>query len=227
MVFLWMIYSIIFIYMQGHRERLWNKILCNDHINDLDIIEILLFLIIPRKDTKQLAIELKKNTTSLTHLFSNIDQYTNNNQIIKLFKLMYLLINRVNREKVYNKTIGESFTDLITYLKFLLCEKYNEEFYVVFLDKKKQIKKIEHIFSGSEENIQIYPKQILRKCILYSISNIILVHNHPSHNPNPSNRDIEITNYIVKCAKILDINIVDHIIIGGNNFFSFKHNSLI
>ncbi|WP_303103743.1 JAB domain-containing protein [Megamonas funiformis] len=102
-----------------------------------------------------------------------------------------------------------------------------ENFIIVLLNAKNNIISIEDIFKGSIDTSIAEPKEIFREALKYPTSAIILAHNHPSGDTTPSIEDIYVTKRIVEAGKILGIRILDHIIIGDNNFFSLKQNGLI
>jgi len=114
---------------------------------------------------------------------------------------------------VYNLMIGD--------IKFLKKEK----FFTILLDTKHQIINVENISIGSLNSSIVHPREVFNLAVKKSAAAIILVHNHPSGNPNPSQEDLLITERLVDSGKILGINVIDHIIIGNNEYYSFKENS--
>lgn len=211
----------------GHRSRQITRLLNNDNVSDLDLIEILLFFAIPRKDTREIAVSLKHNTNGLIDLFSNIDKQATTTNIKSIFKLVYEITVRIQKERIIQQYITENYDDLLGYLKIILGEKRQEEFWGVFLNNKEQIIKIELLFSGSYKRVHVCQNEIFKRCILYGLYKIILVHNHPSKDPTPSTQDIQLTNNIIRGANLLEIVVIDHLVIGGNDYFSFKQNGLL
>ena len=114
--------------------------------------------------------------------------------------------------------------------KMLIPELYGlkkEYLICVFLDSRRNVLKYETISIGSLNSSIIHPREIFRAAIEESSAAIILVHNHPSGNPNPSNDDIEITKQIIEAGIIIGIDVLDHIIIGNNNYFSLKEKGFL
>lgn len=103
--------------------------------------------------------------------------------------------------------------------------KKQEEFWVLLLSPKNKIIKDEFVTKGVLDSAIIHPREIFRPAIKNSASKIILIHNHPSGDPNPSNEDLEITNQIIQIGKQIDINVLDHVIVGSKNYWSWIENS--
>ncbi len=102
-----------------------------------------------------------------------------------------------------------------------------EHLYAVFLDTKGRMLCNRVVFKGTVSYSLIHPREILRLALQYDASQIIIMHNHPSGNPDPSDQDIQITNQLVEAADLIGIPLMDHIIIGDNNYISFKERGLI
>lgn len=117
--------------------------------------------------------------------------------------------------------------EIISYFNSLFKDKKQEEFYVLYLDNKKKYLDIKFLFRGSINFSIVHPREIFKEAYLLSASFIICLHNHPSGDPSPSKQDIDITRKIKELGLIHDINLVDHIIIGNNSYFSFYENNLI
>lgn len=217
----------------GHRSRLIRKFLDNSsNFSKTEIIELILFIAIPRKDTKPLAKKLIKSyNNSLLDLFSsseekllNIDGIGSNT--ILMLRLIYKLSIELSVEKIQQKDILKSFTELIEYCRLQMSNKKSEELRVIFLNAKNYIIKDEILFNGTINSVSVHPREILKRCLDLGSTSIVLVHNHPSGDPAPSNEDIELTKNIFTILKQIDIILIDHIIISGNNFVSFKHNNI-
>ena len=113
------------------------------------------------------------------------------------------------------------------HLNYLFKNKNQEEFYCLYLDnKKKYIDKIK-LFTGSINISIVHPREIFKEAYLSSAAYIICIHNHPSGNVIPSKEDINVTNTLVKIGSMQGIPIIDHIIIGNNNYYSFYENNVL
>lgn len=138
-------------------------------------------------------------------------------QIIALFELN----KRHSISKHIDKPI-KSAKDVFNYLSPSLSVLKQEIFVVLLLDSKNKIIKNDTISKGTLNASLIHPREIFRSAIKESANSIILVHNHPSGDPAPSKEDEEITKRLFKAGELLDINVLDHIIIGKDSYYSFK-----
>lgn len=217
----------------GHRQRLKQRIINSaEHLADYELLELVLFFAIPRKDVKPLAKELMKKFGDFSSLLnSNKDQLlsvkgTNENLYIN-FIILRELINRTLKQKIINQNIISSWTLLIDYLKTAMGGLQLEQFRVLFLNKKNILLADEVLSQGTIDQATIYPREIVKRALFNEASAIILVHNHPSGVSKPSNTDIDLTNRIVATCASMNIVVHDHVIIAGNEYFSFKSNMLL
>ena len=102
-----------------------------------------------------------------------------------------------------------------------------EQFRILLLDTKNQVKKIDIISEGTLNASIVHPREVYKSAVLNSASCIMLVHNHPSGNPNPSREDVNITNRLVEAGDLMGITVLDHIVIANRNYYSFKENNLL
>ena len=130
-------------------------------------------------------------------------------------------IDNLNQIKIY------SSNSIYEYYQDKLKDKLQEYFYCVYLDTKNHIIKDKLLFIGTINESLIHPREIFKEAYLLSASGIICIHNHPSGNVNPSNNDIIMTKRLVEVGKILGIKVLDHIIIGKDNYYSFNDNDLV
>ena len=137
------------------------------------------------------------------------------------------LINRVLQDNVRNTNIISSWSALLEYLKFNMgCLKL-EQFRVLFLNKKNMLLADEVMATGTIDQTPVYPREIVKKALFHEAGAIILVHNHPSGNSNPSNSDIDLTTQIVNACNTINVSVHDHVIIGAGEYYSFKSNMLL
>ena len=137
------------------------------------------------------------------------------------------MLNRVFAERVENKNVISSWSPLLEYLKFNMgCLKI-EQFRVLFLNKKNVLIADEIMATGTIDQTPVYPREIVKKSLFHEAGALILVHNHPSGNPKPSNADIDLTTQIISACKTINVTVHDHVIIGGNEYYSFKSNMLL
>ncbi|NWF51904.1 MAG: DNA repair protein RadC [Nitrospirae bacterium] len=121
----------------------------------------------------------------------------------------------------------KSHQDVIKAVKQKLQDKKKEHFLILSLDTRNNLKKISTVSKGTLDANLVHPREVFKEAIQSLASSIILVHNHPSGNPEPSEADIEITKRIQETGRIVGIDVLDHIIIADNNSFSFKEKGII
>lgn len=230
-------------FLAGHRKRLKDRYL-NSGINSLanyEILELLLTYSIPRKDVKNIAKELINKFSSINNILNaDIEDLRKSNLItdnsIILFKLIKDIIIKYFEDSITEyislsspeqvNDYLKSNKDLIYYLKSKLGSLEKEYFLVLYLNSSNNIIHKE-VFVGTVNQAQIYPREIIKIALLKNSVSLILVHNHPSGNPNPSKDDLNLTNLLENIASSFDINIHDHIIVSKNKSFSIKANRFI
>lgn len=132
---------------------------------------------------------------------------------------------RINRELVSLNNVVLNKTSLVfDYYKDRLSNLNQEYFYCVYLDNKKKVINDKLLFIGTLNYSVVHPREVFKNAYLVSAAGIILVHNHPTGNVIPSKQDIDLTNNIISVGNILGIKVVDHVIIGKNNYYSFLEN---
>lgn len=139
---------------------------------------------------------------------------------IELGKRINNKINNINQIKIY------SSESIFNYYKDKLSDKLQEHFYCVYLDTKNHIIKDKLLFIGTINQSLVHPREVFKEAYLLSATSIICIHNHPSGNVNPSNNDIIITKQLKEVGTLLGINVLDHIIIGKDTYYSFNDNGL-
>ena len=217
-----------------HRKRLRNRFL-NQGINgleDYEIIELFLTFAIPQKDVKKQAKEIIKKFGSIKGFF---EAEENELKKIKYFKEKAITLRRFIKEiaLLYQKQVAEeipltfSRDELIKYCIDQLGHKEEEEFWMFSLDSKYSIIKENLISKGLIDKAPVYPRKIIEQAVQQKAFAILLVHNHPNGNLKASEHDITITKAINIPAKVLNIKLYDHIIVAGNEYFSFKEERLL
>ena len=140
---------------------------------------------------------------------------------IEIIKRSYQNIKDLNRVKINNSKL------VFEYYKDLLKDENQECFYCLYLDNSKKVINDKLLFKGTLNYSLVHPREIFKEAYVLSASAIICVHNHPSGNINPSKQDIDITNNLVQIGAIHGIKILDHVIIGKYNYYSFLENNQI
>jgi DNA repair protein RadC len=213
----------------GHRDRLRARFAeaGGAALADYELLELALFRSIPRRDVKPLAKALLDQFGDLGRVCSaRTEQLTAlpgvSQKTALDLKLIQALSERLSREQVVGRTIISSWSALLDYLRAALQHATTEEFRVLFLDKKNRLLRDEFQASGTVDHAPVYPREIVKKAIALDSSALILVHNHPSGDPTPSQADIEMTRRIKDAAKPFDIVVHDHIVVGREKTASFK-----
>lgn len=218
----------------GHRQRQKDKFLKNTpaSFSDYELLELLLFFSVPRKDVKPVAKEMLAIYGSLSNLLNSTEEGilqvkgTNRNIFLSL-QIVRELINRVLSAQVMQQHVISSWSALLEYLTFNMASLKLEQFRVLFLNKKNALVADEVMAMGTVDQTPIYPREIIKRALFHEASAIILVHNHPSGNTKPSNADIELTKQIANSCKAVNVVVHDHIIIGAGGYYSFKSNLLL
>lgn len=218
----------------GHRERLRDKY--RDHgdtsLADYEILELLLFRSIPRRDTKPLAKALLARFGSLAGVFgapvSLLQEVKGIGESVALdLKLVATVGQRILRSELREKQVLSSWSSVIDYCHAVMAYESREQFRILFLDKRNALIDDEIQGKGTVDHTPVYPREVVRRALELSATAIILVHNHPSGDPTPSRADIDMTKTIVDTAKPLGITVHDHIIIGKDGHASLKGLRLI
>lgn len=218
----------------GHRKRVKTKFLnsMGVELHEYELLEILLFSVFPRSDTKPIAKRLLAKFGDLSSLINAEKEQLQEvegvgESLIVTLKVNAEIINRVLKKRASQKEVLSNWKSVLDYAKNKLSHLNYEVFRVIFLDKNHQIIEDELLSKGQEDFVHVSAKEIAKKALLLRSSSLILLHNHPSASAKPSNSDIKTTNNTVKALKPLDIEVLDHIIIGKAEYFSFKEQSLI
>lgn len=217
----------------GHRERLRKKFLSNqEHILDYELLEILLFYVFPRKDTKEIAKELLKHFGSMRSVvyatFSDLNKIDNVGKSVgTLLLVIKEILLRMDAEAIRESVIIASSEQVINYYKNIFWDKKQEQLRIMFLNNKNILLSEELLQIGTVNQTAMYPREIIARALEVGASAIIMVHNHPSGDPKPSRQDIAITKQFKEIATKLDIILLDHLIIGKNKNVSLKELGII
>ena len=226
---------------KGHRERVRKKFLENgfNGLEDYEVLELLLFYVIPRKDTKAIAKELIKRFKTLANVLKadTLELKTVNglgDVAITFLKMIGALPARIYKDELKNQKLIKDDKNKITDKEVLLSFLRNkigyedvEKFYVIYLSSSNEVIAFEESSSGTLDRSSIYPREIYKRVIMENAKSIIIAHNHPSGNTCPSKCDIDITNEIAKGLKNFGALLLEHIIITRDSYFSFLEEGLI
>ncbi len=219
---------------EGHRQRLKERFRLGgaDTMPDYELLEMLLFRSIPRRDTKKLAKDLIAKFGTFAEVIaapparlmetSGVGQST-----VTDLKLVAASAQRLTRIEVMNKPVLSSWNAILDYCRADMAFEMQEQFRILFLDKSNTLIAAEVQQRGTVDHTPVYPREIVKRALELSSTAIILVHNHPSGDPTPSNADVKMTSQVIDIARPLGIIVHDHVIIGRKGHFSFKGKGLI
>lgn len=219
---------------QGHRKRLREKFIKSGlkGFHDYEIVELLLTLGSPRKDCKPQAKEAIKRFKTLRGVLEapseelqEIDGIGAHNAFG--IKLVQEVAREFLKERIMDKPFYRSSQEVFDYLYHSMRDLDKEVFKVIFLDVQNQVIEVEDLFEGTLTASSVYPREVMKSAIKHNAASLIFAHNHPSGNPAPSESDKEITRDLILAANIMQIEVLDHIIIGENKYFSFADEGLI
>jgi DNA repair protein RadC len=219
---------------QGHRQRLKDRFLNEglDGFEDHQILELLLFFAIPYKDTNELAHSLLKRYGSLSAVFEadahdlmTVPGIGPNSAV--LLSLIPHLSRIYFKDKWGDKPQLNTSTKAGEYTIALLAGRMYEVFYVICLDAQNRVNHAALVHEGTIDQAPIYPRLIVETALRHKSNSVILAHNHPGGSLNPSTADIEATKVIKNALGAISINVVDHVIVAGDRYFSFADAGLI
>lgn len=217
----------------GHRARLRERLLRvgHDALHDHEIVEYLLALAIPRRDTKPIAKRLLNEFGGIGGLFSAdaeaIARAGIGESAVAALKIVQAASLRLLRAEVEMRPVINCWQALLDYLHVDLAHIGVERVRVLFLNARNMLIRDELMSEGSTSEAAIYAREVIRRGLDLGASSLILVHNHPSGDPSPSKQDIAITRDIVEAGKRLGIQVHDHVIIGARGHSSMRAQGLI
>ena len=221
-------------YIRNHRHRLRERFLHGgaEAMPDYELLELLLFGAIPRQDVKPLAALLLTTFGDLSSVISATPVQLRRvsgvgETVLCAIKLAGALGARLARAKVLNRHVISSWAALLDYCHTMMAHRDVEHVRALYLDRKNCLIADEELAQGTVDHVPVYPREILRRALDCGASAIILVHNHPSGDPTPSQADIAMTDRIRQGAEAMGLVLHDHLIIGREREFSFRCESLL
>jgi DNA repair protein RadC len=218
----------------GHRERLRERFAKGgaDAMPDYELLELTLFAALPRRDTKPLAKTLLARFGSFAEVIAAprarlLEVKGVGESVANHLKIVEAAAHRLAKTRIINRPALSSWTALLDYCTAAMARSQNEEFRVLFLDRKNVLIADEVQNRGTVDHTPVYPREIIKRALELSASAIILVHNHPSGDPTPSKADIAMTREVAGAAKALGITVHDHLVIGRGGHASFKSLGLL
>jgi DNA repair protein RadC len=218
----------------GHRERLRERFRQNgaETLPDYELMELILFRAIPRRDTKPLAKAILARFGSFAEAINADEDRLAEIQglgqaAITEIRLVRAAAVRLMQCEVMKRPLLGSWDKVIGYCRAAMGFQMREEFRILFLDKRNRLVADEVQGRGTVDHTPVYVREVLKRALELSASAIILVHNHPSGDPTPSRADIEMTKEIMAAAEKLDISVHDHLIVGRDGHISLRSAGLV
>jgi DNA repair protein RadC len=218
----------------GHRERLRERFYSAgpEALSDYELLEMALFAAIPRRDTKPLAKALIRKFGSFAEVIHAPEARLREVDGIKdasvnQLKLIAAAADRIARGEIKRSVALSSWHEVIDYCRSGMAFADKEQFRLLFLDKRNQLIADEVQQIGTVDHTPVYPREVIKRALELSATALILVHNHPSGDPTPSQADIQMTKAIIDIAAPLGISVHDHIIVGKGGHASLKGMRLI
>jgi DNA repair protein RadC len=203
-----------------------------DALPDYELLELLLFLSIPQRDTKPLAKTLIQKFGSFGDVIAapaerlmEVDGVKE--ATVAALKTVEAAALRLARARVINRPALSSWEALLDYCSAAMAREQTEQFRVLYLDRKNVLVADEVHQTGTVDHTPVYPREVVKRALELGASALILVHNHPSGDPTPSRADVAMTKEIAAAAKALKIEVHDHLVIGRGKHASFKAMGLL
>ena len=221
-------------YIRDHRQRLRDRFLKGgaDALPDYEMLELVLFRAIPRQDVKPLA-------RALLEVFGDFNAVVSapptrlkevpgvGPAVVTEIKVIEAAAHRLARARVLNRQVISSWDALISYCQTTLAHQDRETFRLLFLDRKNVLIADEAQARGTVDHVPVYPREVVRRALDLNASALILVHNHPSGDPTPSEADVDMTRQVQTAAEALGITLHDHLVIGRSRQISFRAEGLL
>ncbi len=218
----------------GHRERLRSRFRKGgaEALADYELLELILFRAMPRRDVKPIAKALIARFGSFAEVVSARPERLAEIEglgeaAIVEIRIIEATARRLAKSSIEKRPSMSSFTAVVDYCRTAMAFLDHEEFRILFLDKKNFLIVDEVQGVGTVDHAPVYPREIMRRALELGASALILLHNHPSGDPEPSTEDIYLTHQIIAVGKSLKVAVHDHLIIGKHGHASLKGLRLI
>ncbi|MBE0413086.1 DNA repair protein RadC [Yoonia sp.] len=220
-------------YMRDHRKRLRERFMAGgaNAVPDYELLELVLFRAIPRQDVKPLVRDLIDTFGDFNRVLSaplaQLMRIKGVGDAVALeIKIVEAAAHRLARAKVMQRHVVSSWAALLDYCHTVMAHRDTEQFRVLYLDTKNVLIADEEQGKGTLDHVPVYPREVVKRALELNAASLILVHNHPSGDPTPSDMDIAMTQQITLAAQALNITVHDHLIIGKSCEISFRAEGL-
>lgn len=216
-------------YIRDHRARLRQRFDTGGAaaMPDYELLELLLFRTIPRRDVKPLARALMDRFGDLGRILAAdphqlCDVPDIGPAVAQDLKIVEAVAHRVARARVLQRHVLSSWTALLDYCHTTMAHRGTEAFRVLYLDTRNVLIADEEQGRGTVDHVPVYPREVVKRALQLNAKALILVHNHPSGDPTPSQADIDMTKAVAWACAALDLVLHDHLIIGQSDELSFR-----
>ncbi|GHF75893.1 RadC family protein [Seohaeicola zhoushanensis] len=221
-------------YIADHRARLRARFMSGGAaaLPDYELLELVLFRALPRKDTKPLARALLDRFGDFNRVVSAPPEQLGEvhgvgEAVICDLKVIEAAAHRMARSRVLQRHVISSWDAVLDYCHTTMAHRETEQFRVLFLDRKNILIADEEQARGTVDHVPVYPREVAKRALELNASALILVHNHPSGDPTPSEADIGMTNQIRAACDALGLTLHDHLIVGKSRELSFRAEGLL
>ncbi len=217
-----------------HRERMRQRLLRAGPaaLADYELLEMVLYIGLPRVDTKSLAKELLNRFGSFANVIAAPEQELLavrgiGESAAATLRLVHAAALRLAHAEVKEAPVLDNWDRLTAYLQAAIAREPVEQFRVLFLDTRNRLIADEAQARGTVNHTPVYPREVVRRALELGATALILAHNHPSGDPSPSRADIDMTQAIRDAARALEIVVHDHIIVGNGRHLSFRREGFL
>ncbi len=220
--------------LEGHRERMRRKLMAaGPHaLLDHELLEMVLFLAIPRKDTKAIARALLARFGDFPEVVAapaaellRIDGM--GPAAVAALRTVQVAALRLAERQAREAPVLNNWERLQAYLTAALARERTEQFRVLFLDGRNRLLADEVMGAGTVNHAPVYPREVVRRAIELHATALILVHNHPSGDPTPSRADVDMTREVAEAVRIMGITLHDHLVVGRGGTASLRQLGLM
>ncbi|MCF3628537.1 DNA repair protein RadC [Thalassospiraceae bacterium LMO-SO8] len=216
-------------HFHGHRQRLKDRFLetGGDQLADYELMELVLFQALPRRDVKPLAKDLLDRFGSFagvaTAEASLIRQVPGaGDAVVVALKTVAAAAERLARDELAAAPVLANWDKLLKYCRTAMSREGREQFRVLYLNRKNVLIKDEVQWRGTIDHTPLYPREVVKRALELQAAALIMVHNHPSGDPTPSQADIEMTRQVAEAANSMGIVLHDHLIVAKSGHTSFR-----
>ena len=216
-------------YIADHRQRLRARFIAGGAaaVPDYELLELVLFRAIPRRDVKPLARNLMDRFGDFNRVITAPEARLRDisgvgSAVVTELKIVEAAAHRMAGARVLQQHVVSSWDALLDYCHTTMAHRETEQFRVLYLDRKNTVIADEEQAKGTVDHVPVYPREVAKRALELNASALILVHNHPSGDPTPSQADIEMTGQIGAACEALGLTLHDHLIIGKSRELSFR-----